>query len=198
MTYQPNIPTGLVQLDEDYQNIQDNFAQLNTQFNVDHVPLTSTSGTPPNGYHTRVHLVPANTPGTTNNYGQLYSKVVNDGYATDTLLFWKTGPAMGSGLPLQLTSNVLPSATNDGYTFLPGGLILQWGFNASPGGFVDVTLPIPFKNNFFAATAVYKIMNSNTIPIQCTSTQAAGVKTTLRFDGNPVIPFNFYWMAIGN
>ena len=54
--YQPSIPTGLVDLDQDYQNIQNNFQQLDTTFGVDHT--TFSNNTAQNGYHTVVHLIP--------------------------------------------------------------------------------------------------------------------------------------------
>ncbi len=136
MTYQPGIPTGSVPLNQDYVNLQTNFGQLNTQFLVDHVPLTSTSGTPPNGYHTKIHMVPPSTPSSnppsnyppngytaTAGYGQVFAPTTNDGINTDQTLFFLTG---GNRL-LQLTRNFVPVASANGYTFLPGGLILQWG-----------------------------------------------------------------------
>ena len=51
-TYQPNIPTGLVNLDTDYANIQGNFQQLDTTFGVDH--YTYSNATVNNGFHNKV------------------------------------------------------------------------------------------------------------------------------------------------
>jgi hypothetical protein len=50
--YQPGIPTGLVNLDVDYQNIQDNFQQLDTTFAVDHYAYSDPSSS--NGFHNKV------------------------------------------------------------------------------------------------------------------------------------------------
>src|SRR5882757_6313099 len=115
-SYQPGIPTGSVPLNQDYLNIQGNFTSLNTSFSVDHSPLT-TATSPPNGYHTFVHLVPfSNTvtnpttnqpvvaPSPNTGYGQLFGAQINDGLATDTALYHLTG----GGLLQQLTRNIAP------------------------------------------------------------------------------------------
>lgn len=51
-TYQPNIPTGFVNLDTDYANIQGNFQQLDTTFGIDH--YTFSNATANNGFHNKV------------------------------------------------------------------------------------------------------------------------------------------------
>ncbi len=131
MTYQPGIPTGSIPLNQDYLNIQQNFNQINIQFPVDHVPLTSTSGSPPNGYHTVIHLVPQNAPPPTVGYGQILNNTGNDGFNTDQTLFFQSG----NGLLLQLTRNFQPILNTNGSTFMGGGLVIQWGIvNGTHGG----------------------------------------------------------------
>ncbi len=146
--YQPNIPTGIVNLSEDYQNIQGNFEQANIVFNVDHVPFSDV--TAQKGYHTSIHFNPISTtttnppnnvpitqPATVAGYGQAFSVELNDGYDTDNAFFWKTG----DGKLMQLTANLLPVVGGfSGYSFLPGPgpfttgqgssgtVMIQWGF----------------------------------------------------------------------
>jgi hypothetical protein len=114
MTYQPGIPTGSVPLNQDYLNIQNNFTQLNTQWQVDHVPLTSTSGSPPNGYHKSIHFVPQSTPSNVAGYSQLWSNTQNDGINTDQTLFYQTGTGNRN---IQLTRNIAPKAASNGYSY---------------------------------------------------------------------------------
>jgi len=156
-TYQPNIPTGNVDLDIDYLNIQGNFQQLDTSFGVDHVTFSNV--TPQNGYHTSVHFNPISTtatnppnnqpvvaPATVAGIGQLFSSQINDGNTVDTALYFLTG----NGLLTQMTANIQPVLAQNGYTFLPGGLLMQWGIvTPIATAIVTVNLPIPFKNNFF-------------------------------------------------
>ncbi len=157
--YQPGIPTGLVNLDVDYQSIQNNFKQLDTSFGVDHV--TFSSQTAQNGYHTSIHLNPVSTTATNppNNqpvitpvavpgYGQLFSAEINDGINTDTALYFLTG---GNRL-MQLTSNFAPVAAQNGRTYLPGGIILQWAKFTAPtnsGQRLFATSGIAFPHNCF-------------------------------------------------
>jgi hypothetical protein len=119
--YQPGIPTGTVDLSVDYQNLQDNFTQINTTYGIDHVPLTD--GTSDNGYHKAVHLVQQVAPAAVAGVGSLYSTTFNDKVNTDQTLYYKTG----ANRTIQMTMNFVPVLSDNGYTFFPGGLIFQWG-----------------------------------------------------------------------
>lgn len=167
--YQPGIPTGTVNLDVDYINIQNNFQQLDTSFGVDHVPFSNQ--TAQNGYHTSIHFNPVSTtvtnppnnqpvvtPAATAGFGQIFSSQINDGINTDTATYFLTG---GNRL-IQLTRNFTPTNSQNGATCLPGGLILNWGiYNASGGNFSSgsttqasagessITLTQPFPNNLY-------------------------------------------------
>ncbi len=218
-TYQPNIPTGLVNLDVDYQNLRGNFQQLDTLFQVDHLPLTNT--TAQKGYHKPIHFVPvsttaggpgdptnyplpASTPTTAPGYGQLFTAVTNDGNGTDTMLFFKTG----FGVLNQLTSNVTtgvnntnqPLASNAFITYLPGGFILQAGFRSNTAGNPTITYPRPFPNN---------VLNVQITPVTATTnigSDTYGVwafanpnKTSFQIiNAGTKNAFAYYWQAIGN
>lgn len=99
---------------------------------VDHINNNGLPGTQPAGYHNVTRWVPkAVNPAAIPGYGQLFSKTVTVGLNSDQQIFWETG----NGIVQQLTAAVLPVAGTSGRTFLPGGLILQWGFvNGTHGG----------------------------------------------------------------
>lgn len=175
-SFQPGIPTGFLNLDVDYKNIQDNFQQLDTTFGVGHT--TYSNNTAQNGYHTNIQMIP-NSNTTTNppnnqpviapaaiaGYGQLFSAEINDGINVDEALYWLSG---GNKLT-QLTRNFTPvinASGSRGVTFLPGGYIFQWGFQRgthgggnqtfNPGDTGTITFSantpnIAFPNNFFTA-----------------------------------------------
>lgn len=213
MTYQPGIPTGSVPLDQDYQNLQTNFQQLDTQFRINHVPFSNTSGTPPsgiNGYHTRVSLVPApSVPTPTAGFGQLFSQTINDGISNDQALFWETGNALN----LQLTNNFSPvfnqsqpDGTNSiaGYTFLAGGIILIWGLQHQipSNGTVRITFPLiggvaAFPHNCFCVqlTGLKHASGGDGIFVD-TSPAVSSKGFTIR-NGSGNIN-DAYWLAIGN
>jgi hypothetical protein len=138
-SYQPNIPTGTTPLSIDYVNIQNNFQQLDTSFGVDHLPFSNQ--TAQNGYHQSVHLNPVSTtttnppnnqpvtrPIATPGIGQIFSSEINDGLNTDQAFFCLSG---GNRL-FQLTRNISPKATPNGFGFLVGGIIMQWGIVSIP------------------------------------------------------------------
>ncbi len=195
-SYQPNIPTGTVNLDQDYLSIQGNFQQLETTYGVDHLPFTN--GTAQLGYHKEVHLVPMSTPAPTTGYGQLFNATINDGLNTDQTLYFLTG----GGLLQQLTRNFVRSAAQTGYTFLPGGLILMWGLATG----------IPANGNL--AVSFPDIQGSVAFPTNCFNVQVTGIRNdngsggvfvssgsvtidgfTIR-NGSSVIN-SAYWTAIG-
>jgi len=218
--YQPGIPTGTVNLDVDYQNIQDNFSQLDVCFNVDHVTFSNT--TAQTGYHKSIHFNPVSTTATnvSNNYdtptqypqgvpatvagiGQLFSSEVNDAISVDTGLYWKTG----NGLKVAMTRNFVPSRAANGYTFLPGGLILQWGVFVRPGGgwpTTDQTLTfttqvpanIAFPNACLAVFTTFTGNSGSSGDIGINSKNLTNFHW--QFGGNAAAQYTgFYWQAIG-
>lgn len=210
MPYQPNIPTGTLRLDVDYANIRGNFQQLDTTFNVDHVTFSNVSAQ--NGYHKSVHFnnvstiatnpptnYPPNGVTVSGGYGQLFGAQVNDGYNSDEALFFLTG----GGRLLQLTSNFVPDKTINGFTFLPGGLCLQWGSKALTSA-NSQSGTVSYNQNFanaplnVSATLISKTggttSSNNTIAIR--STTAASFVYDYNGAGGQYV--GFFWMAIGH
>ncbi len=208
-TYQPNIPTGTIRLDVDYANIRGNFQQLDTSFNVDHVTFSNVSAQ--NGYHKSIHFNNVSTTATnppnnyppngvtaTGGYGQLFGAQVNDGFNPDETLFFLTG---GNRL-LQLTSNIVPVKSLIGYTFLPGGLLMQWGLqgltssNSQSG---TTSFPVVFPNACLNVSATLISKPSGTT----SSNNTLGIRTIV--PASFVYDYNgaggqyvaFSWVAIG-
>jgi hypothetical protein len=203
MTYNPLVPTGFIPLNQDYANVQANFNQINSQWLVDHVPLTTTSGTPPNGYHLYMHMVPFSTitsnpttnyppvaPTTTPGYGILWSPQSNDAIAPDEMLYFLTG----GGRNMQLTRNFVPTAAALGATFLPGGIIFNWGFKTvASSGTTNVTLKQSCPSNFFSAVA---LSATSGMTVTAVSTPGAGNITVVQFSTSG--SGSFFWWVLGN
>lgn len=204
MAYQPSIPTGSVPLNQDYLNLQGNFTSLDTQWVIDHVALTTAPG-PSIGYHKFVHLVPFSTtttnppnnqpvvaPAATAGFGQLFGAEINDGINTDQALYYLSG---GNRLT-QLTRNIQPSATANGFTFLPGGLLMAWG-NAVTGNLVNfgVTFTTVFSIQITVTTDPLGVAPP---PNTTTPLFARDVTTTTFRSGNQSGEVRrYYWTAIG-
>ena len=208
-TFNPNVPTGLVNLDQDYKNLQLNFNQINNTYATDHVALTEASGLIPagsGGAHKVVHMTsfstlasnppnnqPVASPAAVGLMGELFIAQINDGINSDEALYYKSG----GGRLTQFTRNFQPSISTSGYTFLPGGLILQYGSALTlAGGNTPVTFnaSAPFTNIF----TVNVTRNQNSV-----STTVCGVASVIPTgftftDSSGAVGSTFYWIALGN
>ena len=198
-TYNQGYPPDGSTLGQTKSTIRNNLDGTFLTLGTDHVnnngQTSSGLSGKPAGYHNIIRSVPqATDPSAIDGYGQLYSKTIND-ITTDTALFWETG----AGLIQQLTANVTPSNLANGYSFLPGGILVQWGNKNNPGTSGTITFSAA---NIAFPTAIFSIY----LTTQDTSTAAAGVVvdstqpvTTTQF--NYVIKSSsaeyLYWFAIG-
>jgi len=101
--YQPNIPTGTVNLDVDYLNLQGNFNQANIVYGTDHYPFDN--ATPNQGFHNLVTTPPVVNnppdglpPATAAGILKFYAY---QQYAAIGPLQWSRGPS--NALPSPLT-----------------------------------------------------------------------------------------------
>jgi hypothetical protein len=223
--YQPGIPTGTVNLDVDYLNIQNNFTQLDTSFGIDHLPFSNQ--TAQNGYHKSIHFNPVSTtvtnppnnqpvvtPTATPGFGQAFSSQINDGINTDQAFYFLTG---GNRL-IQLTRNFVPTNSQNGATCLPGGLILNWGvYNASGGNFssgsttnassgessIVLTQAFPNKLYFVGGNLTYTQANlpsgTGTLNIRASQLNTGPISTlSWQVYCNTNNYLGFVWWALGN
>jgi hypothetical protein len=129
--------------------------------------------------------------------GQIYDKTITS-VTSDTALFFETG----NGIVTQMTMNFSPVATDSGRTFLPGGILVQWGgvFGAlASGNTADVTFPLAFPNACFRVFTSLGYSanpgNSGTVATKDIST----TKFTWRFISASDLKYNLIsWLAIGN
>lgn len=219
-TYQPGIPTGTVNLDQDYLNIQGNFQQLNTTFAVDHTSFANQ--TPQNGYHKTIHQIPFSTtasnppnnipvvsPAPTPGYAQIFTAQANDGLGLDEILFFLTS----SGDLLQLTRNFQPTAAQNGNTFVPGGVSLCWNIingtnspnNHFEGGDTGgVTFANVFANSCFGVFFAPVCTGATFTSVTGTATVVYNTSTLSKTGFDWKINTNssqytkIFWLAIGN
>jgi len=216
--FQPNVPTGTVPLDQDYLNLQGNNQQLNISFGVDHVPFSDTSGIPPTGIsgaHKSLHMVPFSTeasnppnnqppilPAAVTGLGEVICVKRNDGIAIDTSMFFQTS----GGLIQEMSRNFTPVKANNGYTFLPGGLILQWGrltqafSGGDTGAITFATSNIDFPNNCFSVSLqggyTGSINGAASFSVRTSSISTTGFQWTLNTNSGAVN--SMLWFALGN
>ena len=203
--YQPGIPTGTVKLLSDYLNVQQNFQAANDVFGVDHTTLDN--ATPQKGYHTDVHFIPqtitlpATSLPSTPGYGQLFTQTLNDGSASSQQLFYQINNGV-SDLVIPLTRNFLPavgtngSFPNNGYTFLPGGFILQWG--KTPSALTSYPVVLASQGNINFTTNAYSVQATfGTVSTVNSPTITAIGPTGFTISWANGTSANTYWTAIG-
>jgi len=196
-SYQPNIPTGLVNLDVDYQNIQNNFSQLNTSFGINHFPFDN--NTPNNGKHTFVEMkdsgaIPAPLTGSE---GTLYTKTA----AAVTDLYYTPDNSTNE---YQMTRTISASfgtfSSSTGWTYLPGGLLLQWGKVAgSSANTIPVVFPVAFTNPAYSVQVIPERAASSpgdsTLTVIVTGSITTNGFTIGNVGSHTMV--GWYWMAIG-
>lgn len=195
MPYQTTKPAPNDYLSQSVNDIQGNFAQANTTMNIDHYPFNDLTAN--NGFHKQVRMPElAVKPVVAANQGALYTKEAQ----TITNLFWE----QENGTEVQMT-NIAPVNSASGYTFLPGGMLMQWGTQgASSASSVAVTFPVEFKLAG-VANVPYSIQ---VIPIRAATSPGdtfmvvvvTGSPTSLGFTIGNIGGHSmagWYWLAIG-
>jgi hypothetical protein len=171
-------------------------------------PVSTTATQPPPNYNSGLQYpASAGLPAVVAGIGQLFSSSVDDSVNTDTGLYWLSG----NGNKVALTRNFAPTVLNNsnlnGFTFLPGGIILQWGAQSLTGGQQSQTGTLNFATNnmnfpnvCFNLQLTLSSVNGglatafNTISFR----NASLIKTSFVWDykGDGQMS-GFYWVAMG-
>lgn len=135
MTFTGGIPASGQSLGNSRPQVQGNFDYINTSFAINHVAFNA-SGV---GKHKFLQMPEqGSAPTTAVNEGGLYTKEAQ----SITNLFWRME---NNGTEIQMT-NIAPNSASAGYTFLPGGMLMQWDnvVLTGPNTSTLVTLPTSF------------------------------------------------------
>lgn len=222
-TFTSNIPASGHTPANDQPLMEANYTYLKQSYGKDH-NFTNTSNTSlsnPDGYHTVLHFTnQSGDPSSISSTGQFYAKTITQGSNTDQQLFFEGGTGFISQLTTSnagsqslfgtntnyqaaMAGSPATASVTGGWSFLPGGLILNYGFATTlkPGSSngVLVTYACPFPNATIAVTGAFN-----------TSTQFAflpfwsiggtnQLNTFLLFTSNTTHTNDiFYFTAIGN
>lgn len=186
MTYNPLIPAANDLLSISQGDIQTNFSQANTIMSADHYEFNNAT-VANRGKHKSAVLPEAAAIATAANEGALYTK--DDG--TRPALYYRQE---SNGTEIKMTG-IDPLRATNGYTFLQGNMLMQWGKVAAPGASGTVNFPIVFT------AAPYSV--------QLTLQRNSGNQTVCLDSGTPPAAANFsylsssagsvflHWIAIG-
>lgn len=192
MTY-TLLPNSGQSLGQTRSSIRTNFQLIQSAQDTNHVAL----GTVGAGKHKFVQMPEqGSAPTTAVNEGALYTKVGTS--PAETQLFYR---AENSGFEYRLTrpdsSNTASFAVNtNGWTFLPGGLILQYGTVATPGTSGTITFPKAFTTTFLSIQFTVKRDTASSGVATYAVTQATPLSTADYKISNSGATTLFWW-ALG-
>ena len=194
MAYNENIPESFTNPSADQPLIQGNFQEISTAFNTNHGNFND----PDQGKHSFLQMPEqSSAPATSANEMGLYTKESSLTSLAEMFIRRES-----NGTEIEFTSSL--GAAN-GWTRLPSGILLKWGFVSSGAGAQTVTFPTggsipPFvsifnvqvtvqdtsatPNTFVTINGTPSITSFGTFSSSRTSTTANGA--------------TFYYLAIGN
>jgi|SRR6186997_3283391 len=174
--------------------INTNFSLIQSVFAVNHVGFNNGGA----GKHKFVQMpAQAASPGTAAAETAIYSRTALVGASNETNLYWQFPNTAAAGPDVVLTRFVTPSLATNGITFLPGGLIMQWGIVNAPGALGAVVFaPAPqvtFPNAILSVQLTGRRDSSDV------SFCVNGALTTggFGFRGTSGSAQELYWIAIG-
>lgn len=198
--YYPNVPNGPDDPADDQPQMQINTASISGIFGEDHI----TFNTPNGGLHnkSRYFRQLAIPSGLFADVGTNYTKTVSGA----TELFY-TPDASGNEYQMTATNTtnfskfgnntVITGTQEGGWSFLPGGLLIQYGIaevSTSSGGTV-VTFPRPFSVIPYSIVLQMERNLSNVDVVYLVPGSASTTQFTMRQTSSAVRDIN--WIAIG-
>jgi len=184
-TYTRDIPFATHNPSTDQPKMQVNNNSIDDIIEVDHYSFNDQNLL--SGYHKIVDLVPqVAVPALPAGVGAMLLSSTNG-----NLVFANAQIPAGTFLT---NSNAPPVAAIKGSTFLPGGMILQWGQGNAVGGIFNDTLTYGLST-VYAAFTTAATLNNNVI----TNIVIASPNLTIYANSDSGSPVNalVYWMVIG-
>lgn len=101
--------------------------------------------------------------------------------------------------PSAFSTGYASSAGTNGYTTLPGGLILQWGYYTGGSFGPTITFPIAFTTAVYSITTASEDVTFNAVIAVQIHAKTLTTFSPRQYHTNDGVPYgeNFYWMAIG-
>ena len=207
MTYTPNIPAASGDtLGGTRDRIRTNFQQISDVEEINHIAFNQTGKgkhkflqMPETGFEFDNNVTP---PTTSSSEVGFYAK--KGANPAQTNLFFR---GESNGFEYQLTKAISAStgtfSTNTayvanhtgGWTFLPGGLLLQYGLRSSPGTSGTITFPISFNSApYQVSVSLYRFTGDHSVIIDAGT--PPGI-TSFKYICDTSGSTGIYWTAIG-
>lgn len=174
-------------------DLLDNFNYFEVALTKDHQLSynTNASTTAAEGLHRKVSLIvsgSANPAIPAGANGLLYH------YANN--LYWKASTS-ATGVQMTNVASGTPSNATNGWTFLPGGLVLQWGQGTNTSNPYPVNFPLTFSAIPYSVTITINYPSVRQTFVNSSSITAASFNVYCAISTGTILNQNFQWMAIG-
>lgn len=212
MTYLPNIPLPTDLLSDSQRDIKNNFTKANTSFGLNHYAFDN--GTVNNGKHQFVEIVDAALPvGLVAGEGTNYCKFIQTTTAHNESCLFYTPDATTQ--EYQITRTIAPEFTKfavnnaygtppatftqiGGWTFLPGGILVQYGFfgkAGATGSSGQIQFPVPYTTSVFTIQlTLFRNSGNQSLTLSATTPPTL---TTFDFLTSSSGSDGIYWYSIG-
>ena len=201
MTFTAGQPENGQSLGASKVPIRDNFTAIVADLGINHVAINLGD----QGKHKFLQMPEqASAPTTAANEGGLYTKVGTS--PAQTSLFYR---GESSDFEYRLTRPIAAStgvfgnntayAANHtgGWTFLPGGLLLQYGARTTPGTSGTITFPVAFTTAYYSITIGISRNASNSTQSVFVDNSVAVSTSNFAYTSTSSGSDPIYWMAIG-
>lgn len=187
MSFTPNIPADGQSLGNSKPMVRNNFNVINSSFAINHIDFNSLGA----GKHKFVQMpAQGSDPGTALADIALYNKLgATAGTAATNCLFLQP---QNSGTAYQV-SNIAPLQGAFGYSWLPGGMLIQWGNTTIAGATTNVVFTAGGGVAFTTIYTVVAIPSQTDRKSAVTTTSTTGFTFVMENTGAGVIR----WIAIG-
>lgn len=205
MTFTSNIPVTGDSLGGTRDRIRTNFQQIASVVTVNHVAFNSIG----EGKHKFLQMPEvtasgAGVPSTSVNEGGVYVDV-GASPAQSNLFFRGESNGFSYQLTRAISASTATFANNTsyaanhrgGWTFLPGGLLLQYGARSSPGTSGTITFPVAFTTGYYSITFGISRNNSSSTQSVYVDNSVATSLTSFAYDSTSSGNDPIYWTAIG-
>lgn len=198
MPYIPTIPQPTDTLADSQPQLLSNFTLINTYIGVDHVAFNAGAN---QGKHDKVSWMP-HPVGTVIPLSVSSMTMMCRNTGTHYNLFYKehngtvAGPDTQISNSAVITKNALP-----GTSFLPGGLMIQWGYVTAlaGGGSTNVNFVALGLQDFTAAPfSILTQIRHNGYDADGVGCVTAGATTGFTLKNSSANARDFYWLAIGS
>lgn len=177
-TYTPNMPVATNFPSNDQPLMNQNSQYLNAFGNKDH-NLSQNSANVNDGYHKQVTFNTNHaTTGFASGVSVLYANTANG----QSQMFYNNA---SGNIQMTVVKASVPTVSGNGCSFLPGGILIQWGLGTN-----GATFPVAF-------TTLYSVTATPTGFLSSNPAVTAVSTTAFTFANAGGQAFNNYWMAIG-